>query len=104
MVKPSKTRPNITKKIVDWDLNRDANHSYFCGLLPIFKANFHITISDVIPANNNFTLVLGKIKEVTSTCTSIWRKLLLGRSLYPITCIKVRFRLVCILFIGKRLP
>ena len=61
-------------------INRDANHSDFCGIIPIFKAKFSITISEVkIPANNYFKMVPDKIKEVTSTCTPIWRKLLLGR-------------------------
>ena len=51
---------------------RDANHSDFCVIIPIFKADFSITISDVkILANNDFKMVPDKIKEVTSTCTPI---------------------------------
>ena len=59
---------------------RDANHSDFCGIITIFKANFRIKISDVkIPANNDFKMVPDKIKEVASACTQIWRKLQQGR-------------------------
>ena len=40
---------------------RDANHSNFCGIIPIFKADFRITISNVkIMANNNFKMVSDK--------------------------------------------
>ena len=45
---------------------RDANHSDFCGIIPIFKADFHITTSEVqIPLNNDFNMVPDKIKGVT---------------------------------------
>ena len=85
-------------------LCRDANHSDLCRIIPIFKANFRSTISDIkIPANNDFKMAPDKIKEVTSTCTLIWRKLQLGDNYTPITGSKIRFRLVCALFIGKKL-
>ena len=54
---------------------RDANHNHsdFCGIIPIFRADFHITISDAkILANNDYKILQDKIKEVTSTCTPIW--------------------------------
>ena len=66
-----------SRNVFGWEskTSRDANHSDFCGIIPIFKANFRITISEVkIPANNDFTMVPDIIKEVTSTCTQIWRK------------------------------
>ena len=51
---------------------RDANHLDFCGIMPIFKANFRIRISDVkITANNNFKMVPDKITGVTSTTTPV---------------------------------
>ena len=44
---------------------RDANHSNFCTIIPILKADFCITILNVkIPANNNFNTVPDKIKGV----------------------------------------
>ena len=37
-------------------IDRDANHSDFCGIIPFFKADCRITILDVkIPQNNYFT-------------------------------------------------
>ena len=57
---------------------RDANHSDFCGIVPIFKSDFHITISDIkILANNDFKMVPDKIKEVAPPCTPLCRKLYL---------------------------
>ena len=45
---------------VSWFLShgpRDANHSDFCGNIPIFKADFRITILDVkIREYNNFSM------------------------------------------------
>ena len=39
-----------------------ANHSDFCRIIQIFKANFSITISNVqIAANNDFEMVPDKI-------------------------------------------
>ena len=61
-------------------LYRDANHYDFCGIIPIFKANFRITIFDVkIRQIAVSKMIPDKIKEVTSTCTPIWRKLQVGR-------------------------
>ena len=58
---------------------RDANHSIFCIIIQIFKADFCIMISDVIIlANNDFKMVPDKIKKVTSTCTPIWKNYYLG--------------------------
>ena len=43
---------------------RDGNHSDFCGIIPIFKSDFRITIPDIkIPANNDFKTVPDEIKE-----------------------------------------
>ena len=51
---------------------RDANHSDFYGIIPIFKANFRITISNVkITTNNNFKMVPDKITWVTPTSTLV---------------------------------
>ena len=56
-------------------LSRDVNHSNFCGIIPLIKANFHISISDVkIPANKDFNTVTDKVKGVTPTSTPMWRK------------------------------
>ena len=42
-------------------LYRDANHSDFCIIILIFKADFRIMISEVkIPANNDFNMVADK--------------------------------------------
>ena len=42
---------------------RDANHSDFCGIIPIFKANFGILIFDVkILQNEDFKMVPDEIK------------------------------------------
>ena len=46
----------------------DANHYDFCGILPIFKANFHIMNLNVeITANNHFKKEPDKITGVTPT-------------------------------------
>ena len=51
-------------------LDRDANHSDFCGIIPIVKDNFSITISDVkILENNDFNTVPDQIKGVSPTAT-----------------------------------
>ena len=51
-------------------ISRDANHSDFCGIMPIFKANFRFTISNVkITENNDFKMVPDKIMRVTPTST-----------------------------------
>ena len=53
-----------------------------------------------IPANNDFKMVLDKIKEVTLPFTPLWRKLY--RSLVVKRgCFPLRTGLVCLLFIGK---
>ena len=58
--------------IVDYAAVGDANHSDFCGIIPIFKANFRITISNVkIAANNNLKMVPDKITGVTPTSTPV---------------------------------
>ena len=49
------------------------NHSDFQGQFP------HYDYGCQNSANNKFIMVPDKIKEVTSTCTPIWRKLPLGR-------------------------
>ena len=42
----------------------DANHSDLCGIIPVFKYDVCITISDVkILANKDFKTVSDKIKE-----------------------------------------
>ena len=44
------------------DRHKDANHSDFCGIILIFKADFRITILNVkITANNKFKMVQDKI-------------------------------------------
>ena len=59
--------------------SRDANHSDFCGIVPIFNANFRITISDVkIPANNDFKMVPDKIKESYSYLHTNMEKITTG--------------------------
>ena len=51
---------------------RDANHSDFCGILPIFKANFRIMILNVkIMANDKLKMVPDKITGVTPTSTPV---------------------------------
>ena len=58
--------------------SRDANHSDFCRIISIFKSDFHIMISDIkILANNDFQLLLDKIKEVALLCRLVWKKLYL---------------------------
>ena len=53
-------------------LSGGANHYNFCGILPIFKVNFPITISNVkITANNHFKMVPDKITGVTPTSTCV---------------------------------
>ena len=53
-------------------ITRDANYSGFCGIIPIFKANFRITISNVkITANNNLKMVPDQITGVTPTSTPV---------------------------------
>ena len=49
---------------------RDANHSNFSGIIPIFKADFCITITNV-KANNDFKMVPDKITGVTPTSTPV---------------------------------
>ena len=45
----------------------------FCGIIPIFQADFCIMISDVkIPAKNNFNKVPDKIKGVCPISTPIY--------------------------------
>ena len=69
-------------------------HFDFCGIVPIFKANFLILISAVkIPANNNFNKLPDKIKGVSLSATPF----------YLITGSKIKYRLVCALFIEKTL-
>ena len=47
---------------------RDANHFEFCGIILIFNADFHITISNVkIMANDYFKMVPDKKTGVTLT-------------------------------------
>ena len=56
--------------------SRDACHSGFCGIIPIFKSDFHIRISDIkVLANNDFQPLPDKIKEVALPYTLMWRKL-----------------------------
>ena len=51
---------------------RDANHADFCEIVPIFKADFRITILNAkITANNNFKMVPDKITGLTSTSTPV---------------------------------
>ena len=51
---------------------RDANHSDFCGIIQIFKADFRITILNVkITANNDFKMVPNKITWVTITSAPV---------------------------------
>ena len=46
--------------------SRDANHSDFCGILRIFKADFRIKIFDVkMSANNDLKTVPDKISGTT---------------------------------------
>ena len=86
--------------LFDW-FYRHANHSDFCGFIPIFKSDFRIMISDIkILANNNFKMVRDKIKEVAPPCTPMWRKLYLS-PLVKLGCFPLRTRLVFVLFIGK---
>ena len=66
--------------------HRDANDSDFCGIIPIFKANFRIMISNFkIMANNNLKMVPDKIRGL----------LLPLDLLYLITGSKIKYRLVC---------
>ena len=56
----------------EWGCSRDANHSDFCGIIWIFKADYRITISNVkITANNDFKMVPDKITGVTPTSTLV---------------------------------
>ena len=51
---------------------RDANPSDFCGIIPIFKVHFRITILNVkITANNHFKMESIKITRITPTSTLI---------------------------------
>ena len=60
------------KCIFTADYTRDANHHDFCRIIPFFKADFSITISDVkIPQNNDFKMVPDKIKDFTLTYTPV---------------------------------
>ena len=44
-----------------WPKYRDANHSDFCGIIPVFKADFRIMILDIkILTNNDFDMVPDK--------------------------------------------
>ena len=53
-------------------LYRDANQFNFCGIIPIFKADFCIAISNVnITANNRYKMVPDKIMGVTPTSTLV---------------------------------
>ena len=45
-----------------------------------FQVEFSITNSEIKIMANNFKTVLDKIKEVTPTCTLMWRKLFLFTS------------------------
>ena len=54
------------------DLSRDANHSDFCKSIPIFKANFHITILNVkFTSYNNLKMVPDKITGGTPSSTPV---------------------------------
>ena len=54
------------------EVSRDANHSNFSGIKQIFKAVFHITISNVkIKANNDFKMVPDKIMRVSRTSAPV---------------------------------
>ena len=57
------------------------NHSDFCGIIP---TDFCI----LILANNDFEMLVGKIKGVAPPCTPVWRKLYLWRKIYLFTGIK----------------
>ena len=51
-------KDSVCQEETEPDYNRDANHSDFCGIIPIIKANFRITILDVkITANCDFNTV-----------------------------------------------
>ena len=55
-----------------WSKHRDANYSDFCGIIPIFKADFRIMISNFkITANNNSKMVPDKITAATPTFTPV---------------------------------
>ena len=56
--------------------NRDANHSNFCGIIPFFKTDFRITISDIKFRKITILqakMVPDKIRDVTLTYTSVLR-------------------------------
>ena len=64
---------------------------HFCGIMQISKADFRITILNFkIPENNDFHTIPGKISGVTPATPIL---IITGR--------KIKYRLVCVLFIGK---
>ena len=72
MLKLIKYIHNFTLKIFIYLDLRDANHSDFCGIIPVFKAALRITIWNVkIMANYDFKMGPDKITRVTSTSTPV---------------------------------
>ena len=64
-------------------INRDTNHYDFCGIIPFYKVNFRITISDIkIPQNKSFKMVPDKIMDVTLTYTAVLRTFYVAIDIY----------------------
>lgn len=61
----------IRQAISYW--HRDANHSNFCGVIPIFKSVLRIMFSEIkIPASKDLKMLQDKIKEVAPPCTPLF--------------------------------
>ena len=95
---------DISSEILDGNTTphgfiRDANHLDFCRILRIFKSDFPI-LDIKIPANNDFKMVLDKIKEVAPPLNGCGENYTCSQEV-KLGCFPLRTKLICALFIGK---